>query len=104
MSFSTPGWTWTNTGTESSTLNETVGQTIQSMPDMMTGAAVAETELEQTTSASELNHSATVLRTSTGSSTLGNSWGSTSTAGTYASPGVSGISMGRTRWCRWREL
>ena len=39
MSFSTSGWTWTNTGTESSTLHETVGQTVQSMPDMMTGAA-----------------------------------------------------------------
>ena len=75
MSFTTPGWTWTNTGSQTSTLNETVGQTVQSMPDMMTGAAVAitsETALVQTTSATELGHSATVLRTSTGSSTLGN--------------------------------
>ncbi len=52
-----------------------------------------QTALEQTTSATELGHSATVLRTSTGSSTMGNSWGWTSTEGTYSSPGLSGISM-----------
>ncbi len=96
MSFSTPGWTWTNTGTQSSTLNETVGQTMQSMPDLVTWAPVVfttQTALEQTTSATELGHSATVLRTSTGSSTMGNSWGGTSTEGSYSSPGLSGISM-----------
>ena len=96
MSFSTPGWTWTNTGTQSSTLNETVGETQQSMPDLATGTPVVfttQTALEQTTSATELGHSATVLRTSTGSSTQGNSWGGTSTEGTYSSPGLSGISM-----------
>ncbi len=66
------------------------------MPDLATGAAVAfttQTALEQTTSATELGHSATVLRTSTGNSTLGSSWGGTSTEGTYSSPGLSGISM-----------
>ena len=96
MSFSTPGWTWTNTGTQSSTLNETVGETQQSMPDLATGTPVVfttQTALEQTTSATELGHSATVLRTSTGSSTMGNSWGWTSTEGSYSSPGLSGISM-----------
>ncbi len=40
-----PGWTWTNTGSQSSTLNESVGQTVQSMPDLATGAAVAVTAL-----------------------------------------------------------
>ena len=92
----TPGWTWTNTGSQSSTLNETVGETRQSMPDLMTGTPVAftnQTQLERTTSATELSNSATVLRTSTGSSTLGSSWSGTSTVGTFTNPGESGISM-----------
>ena len=53
-----PGWTWTNTGSQSSTLNETVGETRQSMPDLATGTPVAftnQTQLERTTSATELS-------------------------------------------------
>ena len=90
------GWTWTNTGSQSSTLNETVRETRQSMPDLATGTPVAftnQTQLERTTSATELSNSATVLRTSTGSSTQGSSWGGTSTVGTFSNPGESGISM-----------
>ena len=66
------------------------------MPDLMTGTPVAftnQTQLERTASATELSNSATVLRTSTGSSTQGNSWGGTSTVGTFSNPGESGISM-----------
>ena len=88
-----PGWAWTETGTQSSALVEAVGQTTES-PAMYTDGVSTRTSLvtlDRSTSASELNSAAAVLRTETGSSTEGGSWSSTSSAGSYTSPG-SGIS------------
>ena len=91
--LASPGWAWTDTGTQSSSLSEAVGQTLES-PGMYTEDVSPSTSLvtlERSTSASELSSSATVLRTDSGSSTEGGSWSSTSSAGSYTSPG-SGIS------------
>ena len=85
------GWAWATTGSQSSTLDESVGLTTESASSLVS--------LQKTTSATELGSSVSVLRTDSGgagsgsgsSSGSGGSGSTTSTMGSYSSTGMSGI-------------